>query len=197
MNKLLLSAVILVALLTSGCAHQIQINPKMESFTESEKRVDKVVGYHISDEDRKKLVKTPGGGGDDVTYTPYKDTESVLFTVLSNKFKDVYLVKSLDDSVFIKQNGITLIFIPEITTQSSSPSPFTWPPTKFTIDLTVKALDAKGDTVWQKQVSETGEAEFDEFKSDFSLSARRATEKAFQQLANEIELDFVPVESAE
>jgi len=189
MSKLLLAIMIITTTLISGCAHQIQMNPNTDSFSESENKINKVVGYHISEQDRKKLVKTPGGGGDDITYTPYKDTESVLFTVLSNKFKDVYLVKSLEDETFIKHNEIKLIFIPKITTHSSSSSAFTWPPTKFTIDLTVKALDAKGDVFWEKQVSKTGEAEYDEFKSDFSLSARRATEQAFLQLANEIELE--------
>ena len=153
----------------------------------AENKIDKVVGYYLSEEDRKKIVKTPGGGGDDITYTPYKDTESVLFTVLSNKFKDVYLIKSLEDETFIKENEIKFIFIPKIVTQSSSSSPFTWPPTKFTVDLTVKALDVNGDIVWQKQIQKTGEAEFDEFKADFSLSARRATEQVFLQLAKDIE----------
>ena len=161
--------------------------PNTDAFVESEKRINKAVGYHISAQDRQHIVKTPGGGGDKVTYTPYKDTESILFTVLSNKFKDVYLVKSLEDASFIKDNEIKLIFIPKIITNSSSESAFTWPPTKFIVDLTVKAVNAKGDVVWEKQVKKTGEAEYDEFKGDFSLSARRATEQAFIQLANDIE----------
>jgi len=71
---------------------------------------------------------------------------------------------------------------------------FTWPPTKFTIDLTVKALNANGDVVWQKQIIQTGQAEFDEFKSDFSLSARRATEQAFLQLAQDIEKEISTIQ---
>ena len=187
MNKIILLTIIVCSAFLSGCAHQIQINPSTSAFSESENKIDKVVGYYLSEEDRKKIVKTPGGGGDDITYTPYKDTESVLFTVLSNKFKDVYLIKSLEDETFIKENEIKFIFIPKIVTQSSSSSPFTWPPTKFTVDLTVKALDVNGDIVWQKQIQKTGEAEFDEFKADFSLSARRATEQVFLQLAKDIE----------
>jgi len=190
MSKLLLTSIIMITTLISGCAHQIKINPNTESFSESNLKINKVVGYHISDTDRNKLVKTDGGGGDDITYTPYKDTESVLFTVLSNKFKDVYLVKSLDDSTFIKDNEIKLIFIPKITTSSSSQSPFTWPPTKFTVDLKIKAINSSGDVVWEKQIKKTGLAEYDEFKSDFSLSARRATEQTFLQLAQEIEKEI-------
>ena len=189
MNKFKSFAVIVAIALLSGCAHKIQLNPNTAAFVESEKRIDTVVGYYLSEEDRKKSVTTPGGGGDKITYSPYKDTESILFTVLSNKFKDVYLVKSLEDSSFIKDNEIKLIFIPKIITQSSSSSAFTWPPTKFVIDLTIKALNSSGDTVWQKNIKETGEAEFDEFKADFSLSARRAAEQAFLQLAKDIEQD--------
>jgi len=187
MNKIMLLALIVCSAFLSGCAHQIQINPNTSAFVESEKKIDKVVGYYLSEEDRKKIVKTAGGGGDKITYTPYKDTESVLFTVLSNKFKDVYLVKSLEDETFIKENEIKFVFFPKIITESSSSSPFTWPPTKFIVDLTVKALDEKGNVVWQKQIKKTGEAEFDEFKADFSLSARRATEQVFLQLAKDIE----------
>lgn len=187
MNRLILFSVVIASIFLTGCAHQIQMNPKTDSFSESTKIINKVVGYHISDTDRKKVVKTAGGGGDDITYTPYKDTETVLFTVLSNKFKDVYLVNSLEDESFIKENDITLIFIPKITTQSSSSSAFTWPPTKFTIDLTVKAINANGDTIWEEQISKTGQAEYDEFKEDFSLSARRAAEEVFLELAKEID----------
>jgi hypothetical protein len=179
--------IILTLVALSGCAHQINLNPNTDSFVSSEKVISAVVGYHISNEDRKKIVTTDGGGGDDVSYSPYKDTESVLFTVLSNKFEDVYLVKDLDDNSFIKENEIKLIFIPEIITQSSSSSPFTWPPTKFVIDLTVKALNTNGEIVWEKNIKKTGEAEYDEFKEDFSLSARRAVEHAFIQLAKDIE----------
>lgn len=189
MIKYLQISMVMATLLLSGCAHQIQMNPKTDQFNDSKTKIDKVVGYHISEADRKKVVKTPGGGGDKVTYSPYKDTETILYTVLSNKFKDVYLVKSLKDETFIKENEIKLIFIPKIITNSSSSSAFTWPPTKFIVDLTVRAVDSNGDTVWEKQVKEAGEAEYEEFKEDFSLSARRATEKAFLQLAKEIDLE--------
>ena len=187
MNIFKLLAIITAIAALSGCAHQIQLNPNTDSFVSSDKIINTTVGYHISDEDRKKIVTTDGGGGDDVSYSPYKDTESILFTVLSNKFEDVYLVKNLDDNAFIKENEIKLIFIPEIITQSSSSSAFTWPPTKFVIDLTVKAVNSSGDLVWEKQIIKTGEAEYDEFKEDFSLSARRAAEQVFLELAKDIE----------
>ena len=173
--------------LLSRCAHQIQLTSPIDKFVESSNKLNHVVGYHISEQDRVKMVTTPGGGGDKVTYAPYKDTEIALYSVLANKFKDVYLVKSLNDSSFINEKEIKFVFIPKIITHSSSSSLFTWPPTSFTIELTTKAINSKGDTVWQTKVSETGKAEFSEFKSDFSLSARRATEQTFQKLAEQLE----------
>jgi len=64
-----LSALVAVVTL-SGCAHQIQINPQISAFKESKSKISKVVGYHISDIDRAKVVKTPSSGSsflDDVT----------------------------------------------------------------------------------------------------------------------------------
>ena len=133
--KLLPVVTVLSAFLFMGCAHQIQINPKNDAFVEAETKIEKVVGYHLSDAQRQEKVTTPGGGGDKVTYTPYKDVESILYTVLLNKFEDVYLVKDLDDIGFIKQNEIKLVFIPEILIDSSSSSLVTWPLTKFIIAL--------------------------------------------------------------
>lgn len=187
MKKIIAAIVIVGTMLLSGCSHQIQLNPKTDGFKISEHKVNKTVGYYISDADRLKKVTTPGGGGDKVSYTPYKDVETALYTVLSNKFSQVYLVKSLDDKTFIKDNEIALVFLPSIETNSSSSSMLTWPPTKFTVNLSCKAIDADGNTVWEKVISSEGEAEFDEFKSDFSLAARRATEKLFIKFANELE----------
>lgn len=174
-------------LFMSGCAHQIQLNPKMDQFTESANKSDAVVGYYISAADKVKQVKTPGGGGDKVSYVPYKDTESVLYTVLNNKFKDVFPLTTLGDESFIASNDIKLVFVPKLITNSKSSSLFTWPPTSFTVTLTVNALNADGNTVWSKTVESEGVAEFDEFKADFSLAARRATEAAFLKMAAELE----------
>lgn len=175
-------------LILSGCAHEITINSDISKLSESPQKIDKVVAYHISEIDKNKKVITPGGGGDKITYAPYKDTESAIYTVLSNKFKDVYFLKSLEDESFIADNEIKLIFIPRLITDSSSDSAFTWPATKFKIDLTVKAIKSNGESVWEKQIISEGEATFDEMSGgQFALSARRATEQAFLQLSNELE----------
>jgi hypothetical protein len=43
--------------------------------------------------------------------------------------------------------------------------------------------------VWEKQFTGEGAAEFDEFKSDLSLAAKRAGEKAFVQFQQAVASD--------
>jgi hypothetical protein len=186
--KLLTNLLFLFSILIlSGCAHQISVNPDTEKLQVTESKSTSVVGYYISADDIKKQVKTPGGGGDNVSYKPYKDTEAALYTVLSNKFANVYKLDSLTNKTFLKDNNIKYVFIPTITTNSSSDSLFTWPPTEFTFTLNCKTINNNDDIVWTNEVKGFGKAEFDEFKNDFSLSARRATEEAFNKLV--VELD--------
>lgn len=167
-----------------ACSHNIQLTPPLDDIRgiDVTNRVGKNVGYYISEEDKKKEVTTPGGGGDDVSYFPYQDTEAALNTILSKVFSRVYSIKNINDVGYQTEKNISYIVKPVIKTDSSSSSFMTWPPTKFTFDLSLTAVDLKGNSVWQKTVSATGEAEFDEFKSDFSLSARRATDNAFQEM---------------
>lgn len=174
--------------LLSGCAHNIQLTPDLAKLrsVESNTAIDKNVAYYISTEDKVKEVTTPGGGGDKVTYKPYADTESALNTVLSKMFSKVYSIKSVEDKKFISEKNINFIFIPKIITNSSSSSLVTWPPTEFTISLSCKVIDAEGNTIWDKTLHSKGSAEFSEFKSDFSLSARRASETVFMNLLEEI-----------
>lgn len=171
-----------------GCSHAINITPPVTSMNSVDvgEKVDKDVAYYISNEDKNKKVTTPGGGGDKVSYKPYADTEVALNVMLSKVFKKVYSLKDINDKAYIADNGISYIFKTDMKTDSSSSSPFTWPPTSFTYELTCTAVDASGANVWSKTVKSVGNAEFDEFKHDFSLSARRATEDAYKKMLMEI-----------
>jgi len=175
-------------LLVTGCAHNIQITPSLDNLrnnpatTKSELNV----GYYIASEDKTREVTTPGGGGDKIAYSPYKDTEAALNTVLSQVYKKVYSVSSLTDREFLAQKQITYVFKPQLTTTSSSNSALTWPPTDFALTITCSAIDIDGKEVWHDQVTGTGHAEFSEFKSDLPLAARRAAEDAFKKLQQKI-----------
>ncbi len=153
--------------------------------------IDKNVGYYISKEDREKQVTTPGGGGDKVSYYPYREMEPALYKTLSNVFRRAYALDSHNDSQTIQAKTIAFVFTPRIATNSSSESALTWPPTKFTVILSCQAVDPSGKTVWEKQFKGEGTAEFEEFKKDFSLAAKRASQSTFEQfqraLANDPE----------
>lgn len=187
MNSLSRLAVLAAAAVTVGCAHQINITPPLNTLdVQNVVKIDKAVGYYISPADRSKEVETPGGGGDKVKYFPYQESKPALKQVLSNRYTKVVAVSSLEDRQFIASNGIAYVFIPVITTDSGSDSAFTWPPTRFTVNLDCRAVDGAGATVWQTKVSGQGNAQFSEFKHDMSLSARRASRDAFLRLQQEI-----------
>ncbi len=176
-----------MVVILSACAHPIVITPELAKLDRKDvSTIDKNVAYVISKSDRDKEVITPGGGGDKVKYYPYKELEGAIQKVLSNVFGKVIALDSIGDAQFIRDNNIKFLFQPAIKTMSSSPSAFTWPPTDFTVDLTCIAVDANGKEVWKKSIVGKGHAEFAEFKSDLSLSAKRASEDAFLQFQREI-----------
>lgn len=182
------AAVVVGVLSLIGCAHPIDIAPKMSTLEQgaTSKKIAKNVGYYISPEDRGREVTTPGGGGDKVTYFPYRDLEPGLFKMLLNNFQDVQVLKSLDDRNLVASKKISYVIVPRIETTSSSGSAFTWPPTDFTVSLECRALSPNGDVIWQTTAKGEGKATFSEFKSDFSLAGRRASEQALLELEKQL-----------
>src|SRR5436190_546409 len=90
--------VVITALMAVGCAHRIDITPPLNTLqATSAAKINKTVGYYISEADKAKEVTTPGGGGDRVTYQPYKESEPALNQVLSNIYVKVIPIRSLDD----------------------------------------------------------------------------------------------------
>jgi hypothetical protein len=170
-----------------GCAHPIVITPDLSRISRDQvKPIDVNVGYYISPADLTREVETPGGGGDKVKYSPYKELEPALFKALSNVFRRAYSMPSANDTATIKTNDIAFVFVPQIETESSSDSLLTWPPTSFKVKLSCKALDATGKVIWEKQIVGEGKATFSEFKADFSLAAKRASEQAISDFQREV-----------
>jgi hypothetical protein len=190
MTKLKTSLSLALVLFCAGCAHSIVTTPDLVELKHGDAQlIDKNVAYYISKEDRNKQVSTPGGGGDKVSYYPYKELEPALYKSLSNVFRRAYPLESPTDLQTIQAKGITFVFTPTIATNSSSESALTWPPTKFTVTLTCKAVDVGGKGIWEKQFTGEGAAEFEEFKTDFSLAAKRASQSAFQQFQRALATD--------
>jgi hypothetical protein len=181
--RLVWATLCVVALaLLQGCAHPISLNPDLAAVKAgSVGKIDRKVGFYIGDDDRKREVTTPGGGGDKVSYFPYRDMETGLYVALSESFTTVTRVTGPADPR-IKAEGLNYVISPVIKTQSSSPSPLTWPPTVFTVELTCRVTDPDGKPVSEVKSTGTGNAEFSEFKGNHSLSAKRAVEDALNKL---------------
>jgi hypothetical protein len=185
--RLPLAATVL-ALLTA-CAHPIGIGP-LETPVRNEAGLNpKKVAYVMTDADRGKEVITPGGGGDKVRYFPYRDLEKSIRDALRGVYADVFVVKSASDREALASFGVSYVFSPSITTATESPSLFTWPPTKFGIDLTCEVTDIEGKAVATVKAQGNGTAEFAEFKSDFGLAGRRAAAQLSEQLKQQVQAD--------
>lgn len=171
-----------VAAIATGCAHPISLKGDADALIGAgQNKVNHTVGLLISEEDRRREFVTPGGGGDKVSYMPYRDLETGLYIALSESFSKVVRINGAQDPK-VKAEALRYIIVPQITTTSYSPSLFTWPPTIFTIELVCKVSDAEGRAITEVRATGDGRAEFDEFKSDFSLAAKRAADDALGKL---------------
>ncbi|WP_414447467.1 hypothetical protein AB4851_12550 [Burkholderia sp. 22PA0099] len=182
MKRLFMAAMMIAAL--SGCAHNITISTDTKALTATPKteQIDKSVGLIITDEMRNRDVTTPGGGGDKITYKPYRDLEFPMYLVLTRSFKSVERFNAEPDAASARAKGISYLVRPEIITTSSSPSPLTWPPTDFSVTLVCTISDLDGKTIGKAQVSGHGHAEFSEFKHQLGLAADRASLDAATKL---------------
>ncbi|SEQ66882.1 hypothetical protein SAMN03080615_02279 [Amphritea atlantica] len=183
-----LKAISVIALCSAvvGCAHPISISQLADHQGYAGEKVSKTVAYVITDEQRKAEVTTPGGGGDKISYYPYRDLEGTLRSALGSVYEGVYALNSTDDNATIKGNGIELVYVPSISTNSSSESAFTWPPTEFTIDMTCSVYDVDGGLVSTLDVTSEGKAEFDEFINEVGLAAKRAAGSLNDKLTESI-----------
>ena len=169
------------AFLLGGCAHSISISPDFNTISKagSNNKIDKSIAIYYTDNIDKEVI-TPGGGGDKVKYKPYKDLDAALLRVFSNFFKEV------DTSQNQQSNSSDYIASISLTTNSSSPSLFTWPPTIFSIDIQLDIKDNKSNQILRIQERGEGRAEFHEFKGNFGLSAQRATTDAINKLQSSL-----------
>ena len=171
--------------LLGACAHPISMVADSAGLKPAaERRIPLTVGYYITPEDRALEVTTPGGGGDKVRYFPYRDLESGLYQTLNGIFQDARRIDGPPVPERLAPLGIQAVFLPRMTTQSNSDSIVTWPPTSFTIELECRIVDARGAELGVARVTGFGNATFSEFKSDFSLAAKRAATDVLNRLAD-------------
>lgn len=178
-------ATLLVVTLT-GCAHPVSLSSDVSKLMGSgANKIDRKVGLVMTDEQRRFEQTTPSGGGDKVSYLPYRDLESGLYVVLSENFAGVTRVAGVNDPK-VAADGLAFLVLPAIATTSFSPSLVTWPPTIFTVAVTLSVVDPRNNPVTEVKVQGEGRAEFDDFKTDVSLSAKRAAEDVLKKLMKAI-----------
>ncbi len=173
--------------LLAGCAHPIVITPELQSLQSRQGTyIQATAGYYIASHDRERQVITPGGGGDKVSYYPYKELEPALQKVLFTVFENVKKLDLTPTPDYLKANEITFVFLPEIMTDSSSDSLFTWSPTSFTVNLRVKAFSQEWDLIWERKYNGVGSATFSEWDGEVGLAAKRASQKVFSELLDDL-----------
>lgn len=186
-----------------GCAHAIDVSPSSLNFDRepsSSAKINTSVGYFIPLQKIGLEVTTPGGGGDNVKYFPYRDIEAGYERMLNNVFENVVRVRSVDGTTELSGSGVKYIITPDVLTNSGSTGLFTWPPTNFSVDLTSTVRNSSGVTIASPRVLGNGQvAGFSEFKNDFGLAGRLAMADALmkmQQALLEIKFDDLPPISA-
>jgi hypothetical protein len=194
MKLIKLAFAALGALILVGCAHPLQITPniaKIERPADAKPKIKANAGFYVNAALRNEEKITPGGGGDKVQTTPYRDLEIGFYKMLTNVFENVSTLDNARDHDAITKKQIRYVISPTVAPNSSSSSMLTWPPTFFSIDLTCEILDADGKLIDTKRVVGKGQAEFSEFKNDFALAGRLAMEDALLQMQRLL-LDLSP-----
>jgi hypothetical protein len=182
--RLLLAAA--TAALLSACSHPITMITETAPPRSVAHLVPKKVAYVMTDAQRDQQVTTAGGSGDRVSYYPYRDLEKSIRDALRAVYRDVVVLRTATDAKANEAAGISLVFTPQIKTDSSSSSWLTWPPTSFTAEVACLVTDASGAEVARVRAVGNGTAEFGEFKGDYGLAARRAASRLTSQLSSEI-----------
>lgn len=197
--KALLAIVIVGAL--AGCAHSISVAPdlaKIGNLHGGFKLTPASVGYYIPSDLLSLEVTTPGGGGDNVSYFPYRDIEPGYEKALSHIFSSVVKLPSKPDYLLTKPIGLDYTIQPQIVTNSGSTGFFTWPPTNFTVDLTSTIRDSTGAVVASPRVVGVGTAETGERLTEHGVAGKRAMNDALSKMqASLLELKLVVPQKGE
>ena len=181
----LLAAAAFAALL-SACAHPITMITETAPPRATAHLVPKKVAYVMTDAQRDQQVTTAGGSGDRVSYYPYRDLEKSIRDALRAVYRDVVVLRTAGDAKANEAAGVSLVFTPQIRTDSSSSSWITWPPTSFTAEVACVVTDPAGAEVTRVRAVGNGTAAFNEFNGDYGLAARRAAKQMTSQLSSEI-----------
>ena len=181
-----LAAALATAVLLAGCSHPITMITETAPPRSTAHLIPKKVAYVMTDAQRDLQVITAGGSGDRVSYYPYRDLEKSIRDALRGVYRNVVVLRTANDAKANEAAGVSLVFTPQIKTDSSSSSWITWPPTAFTAEVACVVTDTAGTEVTRVRAVGNGTAEFGEFNGDYGLAARRAATRMTAQLSSEI-----------
>ena len=86
----------------------------------------------------------------------------------------------------IAAKNIAYIFIPTITTDSSSRSGWIWARSDFTVSLDCRATDGAGTAIWETSLKAEAHMRLPDVHRDRSLAGKEAIKEAFLELQNRI-----------
>ena len=181
-----LAAASALVALVAGCSHPITMITETAPPRSTAHLIPKKVAYVMTDAQRDLQVTTAGGSGDRVSYYPYRDLEKSIRDALRGVYRNVIVLRTASDAKANEAAGVSLVFTPQIKTDSSSSSWVTWPPTAFTAEVSCVVTNAAGVEVTRVRAVGNGAAEFGEFNGDYGLAARRAARQMTSQLSSEI-----------
>lgn len=109
-GRLLSVAVVLAA---TGCAHPISLTPDFAKVAGATvQKSERKAGLAINEQSRAREVTTPGGGGDKLSYFPYRDLEVGIYQAMSQVFADVSKVSGPQDPK-VKSEGLSYVVTPD------------------------------------------------------------------------------------
>lgn len=179
-------SILLTALLT-GCAHPIDVTPETTTLSTdasgiSNPKVPAKVAYFIAPDLTALEVTTPGGGGDNVRYFPYKAIEPGFQKILTNVFGSAIKLDTAPTADELARRGITYLVVPTVVTTSGSTAFFTWPPTNFSVDLSSQIRSQDGMVVATPRVVGIGVASTSERLGNHGIAGKRAMADALNKM---------------
>lgn len=169
-----------VAAALAGCANPARMD---SAGTRTDGQlVQKKVAYVMADAGGNKQAYPPGASGGATN----RALEQSGLDALRAVYADVVVVPSARDAAAIQAAGIAYVFTPQIKADFSAPSPYRQPLTVFNTEVVCVVTDPAGAEITRVKANGAGKAEFDEFRYDPGLAARRASTDLSAKLSDEI-----------
>lgn len=178
---------IFLAVLLTGCAHPIDVAPDTTTLSTdtsgiASPKIPAKIAYFIAPDLTALEVTTPGGGGDNVRYFPYKAIEPGFQKILTNVFGSAIKLDTAPTADELARRGITYLIVPTVVTTSGSTAFFTWPPTNFSVDLSSQIRSQDGMVVATPRVVGVGVASTSERLGNHGLAGKRAMADALNKM---------------